>query len=148
MCRNDTSYQSIMKMRKYTRSHKYGMYYFQNILEFSVFSSLVSEGKCSYSSLPWWDDCVGLVKLQVLNDRTTSRDNLREKAKNYASNYIALQTEVSFIQKDLFLEDVADEVEKKLKDASFDQRPPAYVSAQNARLSIPEDPENKFIRLR
>lgn len=43
---------------------------------------------------------------------------------------------------------VADEVEIELKDYSFDQRPPAYVVAQNARFSIPEDPERKYIRLR
>ena len=108
---------------------------------------MVSERRCSHSSLPWWDDCIHHVKLQVLTDRTTSRDNLREKAKNYASNYIAIQTEVSFIQKDWFLEDVADKVEKDLKNVTFDQRPPASVAAQNARASIPEDPEKRFIKL-
>ena len=120
----------------------------QNIVDLSLFSSFVSEGKCSHSSLPWWDDCIYHVELQVLTDRTTSRDNLREKAKNYASNYIAMQTEVSFIQKDWFLEDVADEVEKDLKNVTFDQRPPASAVAQNARASIPEDPEKRFIKLR
>ena len=120
----------------------------QNILDLSQFFSLVSEGKGSHSSLPWWNDCIRHVKLQVLTDRTTSRDNLREKAKNYASNYIAMQTEVSFIQKDWFLEDVADEVEKDLENVTFDQRPPASSVAQTARASIPEDPEERFIKLR
>ena len=120
----------------------------QNIVDLLLFSSLVSEGKSSLSSLPWWNDCIHHVKLQVLTDRTTSRDNLREKAKNYASNYIAIQTEVSFIQRDWFLEDIADEVEKDLKNVTFDQRPPASAVAQIARASIPEDPENRFIKLR
>lgn len=119
----------------------------QNILDIYQFSSLISEGKCSHSSLPWWDDCIHHVKSQVLTDRTTSHDNLREKVKSYASSYIAMQTEVSFIQKDWFLEDVADEVEKDLKNVTFDQRPPASVIAQKERASIQEDPEKRFIKL-
>ena len=120
---------------------------FKNILDLFQFSSLVSEGKCSHSSLPWWNDCIHHVKSQVLTDRTTSHDNLREKAKNYASNYITMQPEVSYIQKDWFLEDVADEVEKDLKNVTFDQRPPASVIAQKERASIQEDPEKRFIKL-
>ena len=119
----------------------------QNIITIEQFV-LMGEGKKEHSFLPWWDDCIHHVKLQILTDRTTSRDNLREKAKSYASNYIAIQTEVSFILKDRFLEDIADEVEQDLKDVSFDQRPPASVVAQNARASIPEDPEKRFIKLR
>ena len=119
----------------------------QNILDISQFISLMSEVKKSHSSLPWWDDCVSQVKLQVLNDRTTSRDNLREKAKNYASNYIALQTEVSFIQKNLFLDAVADEVEKDLENVTFEQSPPAGVVARNERERIPDEPLNKYIKL-
>ena len=120
----------------------------QNILDLSQLSYLMSEGKKAYSSLPWWNDCIHHVKSQVLTDRTTSHDNLREKAKNYASNYIAMQTEVSFIQKDWFLEDIADEVEKDQKNVTFDQRPPASILAQKARASIPEEPEKRFIKLR
>jgi hypothetical protein len=119
----------------------------QNIITIEQFI-LLCEGKKENASLPWWNDCIYHVELQVLTDRTTSRDNLREKAKNYASNYIAMQTEVSFIQKDWFLEDVADEVEEDLKNVTFDQRPPASAVAQNARASIPEDPEKRFIKLR
>lgn len=119
----------------------------QNILDLSQLTYLMSEGEKAYSSLPWWDDCIHHVKSQVLTDRTTSRDNLREKAKNYASNYITMQTEVSFIQNDWFLEDVADEVEKDLKNVTFDQRPPASVIAQKERASIQEDPEKRFIKL-
>ena len=120
---------------------------FKNILDLFQFSSLVSEGKCSHSSLPWWNDCIHHVKSQVLTDRTTSHDNLREKAKTYASNYIAMQTEISFIQKDWFLEDVADEIEKDLKNVTFDQRPPASIIAQKERASIQDDPEKRFIKL-
>ena len=118
----------------------------QNILDYSQFTSLI-EGKNESSSLPWWEDCIHHVELQVLTDRTTSRENLREKAKSYASNYIAMQTETPFIQKDMFLDDIADVVEKDLEKVTFDQRPPASVVAQTARMSIPEDPEERFIRL-
>ena len=128
-------------------SHKYRMIPLQNILDIYQFSSLISEGKCSHSSLPWWDDCIHHVKSQVLTDRTTSHDNLREKVKSYASSYIAMQTEVSFIQKDWFLEDVADEIEKDLKNVTFDQRPPASIIAQKERARIQDDPEKRFIKL-
>ena len=86
--------------------------------------------------------------MQLLSDKTTTHDNLRPKARDYASNYIAIQTEFPYIQKEQFLDDLADTVEKELEDVSFDQRPPASVVAQNARLRIPEDPERRFIRLR
>ncbi len=119
----------------------------QNILDLSQFTSLVKEEKDSYSSLPWWNDCIRQVKNQLLSDKTTTQDNLREKAKNYASNYIAMQTESYYINKDQLLEEIADEVEKKLKDISFDQRPAASVVAQNARKSIQAEPENKYIKL-
>ena len=128
------------------QSHKYSMKFLQNILDYSCFTSL-REGKNDSSSMPWWDDCIRYVKVQVLTDRTTSRENLREKVKSYASNYIAMQTETSFIQIDSFLDDIADVVEKDLEKVTFDQRPPASVVAQTARMSIPEDPEERFIRL-
>ncbi len=119
----------------------------QNILDLSEFTSLVKEEKDSYSSLPWWDDCIRQVEKQLLSDKTTSQENLREKAKNYVSNYIVMQTEASYINKDQILEELADEVEKKLKDISFDQRPAASVVAQKARMNIQAEPENKFIKL-
>lgn len=119
----------------------------QNILDLSQFTSLVKEEKDSYSSLHWWEDCISQVEIQLLSDKTTSQENLREKAKNYASNYIAMQTESYYINKDQLLEEIADEVEKKLKDISFDQRPAASVVAQKTRMSIQEEPENKFIKL-
>ena len=119
----------------------------QNILTLSQFTSLVKEENDSYSSLPWWEDCISQVEIQLLSDKTTTQDNLREKAKNYASNYIAMQTETSYINKDQILEEIADEVEKKLKDISFDQRPTASVVAQKTRMSIQDEPENKFIKL-
>ena len=119
----------------------------QNILTLSQFTSLVKEEKDSYSSLPWWEDCISQVGNLLLSDKTTSQENLREKAKNYANNYIAMQTEASYINKDQLLEEIADEVEKKLKDISFDQRPAASVVAQKTRMSIQEEPDNKFIKL-
>ena len=120
----------------------------QNILDLSQLTYLMSEGKKAYTSLPWWNDCIHNVKRQVLSDRTTSQDNLREKAKNYASNYIAMQPEVSFILKDWILDDIADVVERDLQDVSFDQRPPASAIAQATKASIPEDTEKRFIKLR
>lgn len=120
----------------------------QNILDIYQFSSLISEGKSDYSSLPWWKDCIYQVKMQLLSDKTTTSDNLRQKARDYASNYIAIQTELPYIQKDQFLDALADQVEKELDDVSFDQRPLASVAAQKARASIQEKPEEKFIKLR
>ena len=120
----------------------------ENILDLENFT-LISEGKKpSRSSCVWWDRCISDVTNQVLTDKTTSRDNLRQKIKDYASNYIAYQPEVSYIQKDAYLDDIADEVEKDLEDVQFDQRPPASVVAQVAKKAIPEQPENKFIKLR
>ena len=120
----------------------------QNILDIYQFASLVKEGKGAYSSLPWWKDCIYQVEQQLLSDKTTTHDNLRQKAKDYASNYIAMQTEFPYIQKDQILDDIADKVEKELKKVSFDRRPLASVAAQKARASIPEDPEERFIKLR
>jgi len=119
----------------------------QNILDIYQFASLVREGKIAYSSLPWWTDCIYQVEMQLLSDKTTTHDTLRQKAKDYASNYIAMQTESPFIQKDLILDDIADKVEKELEKVSFDQRPLASVVAQKARASIPENPEERFIKL-
>ena len=77
--------------------------------------------------------------MQLLSDKTTTHDNLRQKARDHASPYI---------QKDQFLDALADQVESDLEDATFDQRPLAYVVAQKERNKIPEDPERKYIRLR
>lgn len=120
----------------------------KNILDLEHFTLMREGKKISRSSCAWWDNCISTVTSQVLADKTTSRDNLRQKIKDYASNYIAYQSEVSYIQKDAYLDDIADEVEKDLEDVQFDQRPPASVVAQMARKTIPEQPENKFIRLR
>ena len=42
---------------------------------------------------------------------------------------------------------MADVVEKAFQKKCFGQRPPAYVVAQKERNKIPEDPEERFIRL-
>lgn len=120
----------------------------QNILDIDQFSSLMKEGKSDYSSLPWWKDCIYQVKMQLLSDKTTSRDKLRQKARDYASNYIAIQTEFPYLQKNKLLDAIADQVEKELDGVSFDQRPLASVAAQKARASIQERPVEKFIKLR
>ena len=120
----------------------------ENIISLDEFT-LMREGEdTSFSSCPWWSDCISQVKIWIFQDRTTTRDNVYEKAENYAKNYLCNIPEVSFINKDNIAKKVADEVERELKNYSFDQKPPAYVVAQNARFSIPEDPEREYIRLR
>ena len=86
--------------------------------------------------------------MQLLSDKTTTHDNLRQKARDVTSNYIAIQTEFPYIQKDQFLDAVVDQIEKDLDDVTFDQRPLANVAAQRARASIQEDPEKRFIKLK
>lgn len=121
----------------------------QNILDINQFNSLMREGKKSpHASYSWWDDCIYSVKLSIFQDKTTTRDNLRDKAISYAQNYLALCPEASFIQDNSLMEEIADKIEDDLKDVTFDQRPPAYVAAQISRNTIPEQPENRFIRLR
>lgn len=130
------------------QSRKYYMRPLENIISLEEFT-LMREGKdTSLSSRPWWSGCISQVKLWIYQDRTTTRDTLYQKAENYAKNYLCNIPEVASINKDDVVKKIADEVESELEDVSFDQRPPAYVVAQNARFSIPEDPERKYIRLR
>ena len=88
------------------------------------------------------------VLQSVCQDHMTTKDNLHEKAKNYALNYLATRTEANYIDKENVAEHIADEVVCDLKDKCFDQRPPASVTAQIARNSIPKEPENRFFKLR
>ena len=119
----------------------------ENILDLEVFTSLMSEGKKSpHSSFRWYQDCISQVQQWLGQDRTTTSDNLHEKAKNYALNYLATHPELS-INKDEVAQEVADEIEKKLQNKCFDQRPIASVIAQDERNKIAEDPEKKFIKL-
>lgn len=119
-----------------------------NIFSLDQYIQMREGNSISFARSPWWTDCINQVELWICQDHTTTKDNLREKAESYARNYLFTIPELPLIDKNGVVNEIADEVEKNLKDASFNQRPPAYVSAQNARLSIPEDPENKFIRLR
>ena len=119
----------------------------QNILDINQFI-MMSEGKKSpHSSYDWFKDCVRQVEIWIYQDRTTAKDNLHEKAMNYARNYLINTPELSSINREDITKEVADVVEKELEDAHFDQRPPAYVVAQNARKNIPKDPEERFIKL-
>lgn len=109
----------------------------------------MSEGKEDpRSSVACWDDCVSKVTNQIVQDRTTTKENLREKVRNYALNYLAITPDLSAIDKDKMIEDLADEIEGILKDYSFYQQPPAAILAQRERRKIPEDPEKRFIKLR
>lgn len=66
--------------------------------------------------------------------------------KHYAKNYLINIPELS-INREETAGEIADKVEKSLKDVCFDQRPPASVIAQKARMSVSEDPGKKFIKL-
>ena len=101
----------------------------------------------SFSSSPWWIDCINQVENWICQDRTTTRDNLYDKAMSYARNYLCTIPELPSVDKDGVIKEIADQVESDLEDVTFDQRSPAYVVAQKERNRIPEDPERRFIRL-
>lgn len=118
-----------------------------NILDLEHFTALMSEGKKSpHSSYILYQECVSQALQWICQDRTTTRDNLHEKAKNYALNYLATHPEPS-INKDDVAQQVADEIEKTLQNKCFDQRPIASVLAQDERDKIPKDPDERFIKL-
>lgn len=127
--------------------HKYDMRPLQYILSFDRFILMSEEKNTSLSSCSWWAECIHQVKIWLFQDRTTTRDNLYEKAKNFARNYLCEHPELSSIEKDKIVREIADEVECDLNDLCFDQRPPAYVVAQKERNKIPEDPERKYLKL-
>ena len=121
----------------------------ENILDIRQFTAFLTEGKKDPQyECPWWDDCVTRVEQSICQDYTTTKDNLHEKARNYALNCLVGCTEVSYLDKDKLADAIADEVETFFKDKNFDQRPPAGIVAQAARKSIAEEPENRFIKLR
>ena len=108
----------------------------------------MSEGKKHpHSSIAGWTELAIQVETWIVQDRTTTSENLREKVKNYALNYLAVNPGVFSMDKDKLIEDLADEIEKNLKGYSFFQQPPASLLAQKERNKIPEDPEKKFIKL-
>lgn len=106
----------------------------------------MGEGKKASHSSGWYD-CLSKVKEQILQDSTTTKDNLREKVRNYALNYLAVTPEANGIDKDKLIGELADEIEENLKDYSFPKTPPAALIAQKERGKIPEDPEERFIKL-
>ena len=130
----------------FAAGHKYSMRLLENILSFELYTLTREGNTVSFSTSPWWTDCIYQVKFWICQDRTTTKDNLHEKAKNYALNYFAIYLELPGNRDDLARE-VADEVERAFQDKCFDQRPPAGVVARNERERIPEDPLNKYIKL-
>ena len=125
------------------------MSHLQNILDIDQYSVLVREGKkAPHSSFAGWKELVIQVKNWIVQDRTTTQDNLREKIKNYALNYLAVNSGIFPMDKDKLIEDLADEIEDDLKGYSFFQQPPAAVLARQERGKIPKSPEERFIRLR
>jgi len=110
--------------------------------------TLMSEGKKDpHSSIPGWKDLEIQVVDWIVQDRTTTNDNIREKVKSYALNYLALNPGLFSMNKDELIEDLADEIEEKLKGFSFFQHPPAAILAGKERNKIPEDPEKRFVKL-
>lgn len=118
----------------------------QNILNIYQYTALVGEGKDHQSLLACWDECVLQIKNQILADHTTTRENLREKIKNYILNYLAVTPAVFSVDRDKLIEMLAEEIEDDLKKVKFNQRPPASVIAQQEREKIQEEPENQFIK--
>ena len=94
-----------------------------------------------------WQECKCVILQEILQDKTTSRDNLKEKARNYTLNYLAYHPEISVLQKDVFASQMADEIEKDLEDHCFNPTPNAVLAARDARETIAERPEEKFIKL-
>lgn len=120
----------------------------QNILDINQFIK-VSEGKEDpRSSLPWYSQCISQVKTWICQDRTTTQETLRDKARSYANNYIVLQPEANYIDKNAVIEEIADEVEKDLHNCNFNPRPIASILAQQERTKVPARPEDRFIKLR
>ena len=119
----------------------------ERLLYYDQFITLMGEGKKAPHSSGWYD-CLLKVKEQILQDRTTTKENVREKARNYVLNYLAVTPELSGLDRDKLIEDIADEIEDDLKDYSFFQQPPAALLAQKERAKIPEAPEERFIKLR
>ncbi len=119
----------------------------ENIISFELYTQM-REGKgISFSRSPWWIDCISHVENLIDQDRTTTRDNLYDKAMSYARNYLCTIPELPSVDKDGIVKEIADKVESDLKDASFDQRPPASVVAQKERGKKLEEPEERFIKL-
>lgn len=122
----------------------------QNILDIDQFTAMMCEGKkkSPHSSYPWFQDCIGEVVKWICQDLTTTNDNLHEKAENYARNYLVIHPELSSINRDDFVKEVADVIEKEFENKNFDKRPPASVIAQDERNKVSDNPEERFIRLR
>lgn len=129
-------------------SRKYSMRPLKYIISIEQFTQMREGNTISFSSSPWWNDAILQVKVWIYQDRTTSEDNLYDKAMSYARNYLCTIPELPSIDKDDVVKEIADQVESDLEDATFDQRPPASVVAHKERNRIPEDPERKFLRLR
>ncbi len=120
----------------------------QHIIYFDQYIQMRERNSISFSHSPWWTDCISQVESWIYQDRTTTRDNLYDKAMSYARNYLCTIPELPSVDKDGVVKEIADQVESDLEDVTFDQRPPAYVVAQKERNRIPEDPEKRFIKLR
>lgn len=119
----------------------------RNLLNLYQYTTIMREGIDPHSSCQWYSDCVFQVIQLICQDRTATKDNLREKVRNYALNYLAVTPEAAGIDKDKLIEDLADEIEDDLKDYTFFRQPQAALIAQRDREKIPEDPEKRFIKL-
>lgn len=94
-----------------------------------------------------WAEFKWQVKSEIYQDKTTSHDNLGEKAKTYALNYLALHPLVSVLKKEDIATKMADEIEEELKNHTFDTTPNAVIAARLERNKIGERPEERYIKL-
>lgn len=101
-----------------------------------------------WHSYPWWDDCKMQVRVWIFQDMTTTKDDLYEKIRSYASNYFASNgiSDISLKNREEIIDEMADELTLELQSKSFDQRPPAGVVAQYARNSVGKRPEDRLVK--
>ena len=69
-------------------SRKYSMRPLKYIISIEQFTQMREGNTISFSSSPWWNDAILQVKAWIYQDRTTSEDNLYDKAMSYARNYL------------------------------------------------------------
>ena len=97
----------------------------------------------------WKEDCRFSAIVSLTQDLTTTKDNLREKACNFVSNYIAFNVPgITQEEKEKVKKEIADEIEKNLEKTNFMNEPPASKIARDKRIGLGNEPENRFIRLR
>ena len=86
--------------------------------------------------------------MKIFSDLTTTQETLREKAKNYALNFLTLRPEIPFKERETIAGKIADEIEKHLKHHDFYTTPNAVRAANREREKVGKKPEEQFIKLK